>query len=414
MTQTILTHELKNGLVLVAEPMDWLESVAFSVLLPAGCSRDPIDRAGLSNFTCEMVQRGAGDRNGRQWVDALENLGVDRASSVSNVHTSFAGAMPAPNVLDALPIYADLLRRPLLPADQLEEAFHVCLQEVRAMADDPAQKAMIHVRSQHYADPWGRSSQGTESSLAKITIDDIRRHLDQSYRPNGSILSVAGKLDWPALRDCVESVLGDWEPLTPADISEVPPKGNYLHVPHESSQTHIALAYDSVPYRHPEYFQARGAVGVLSDGMSSRLFTEVRERRGLCYTVYATMHSLWDRGAVFCYAGTSTERAQETLEVMLSELARLAQGINQDELERLKARVKSGLIMQQESSRTRTGSIAADWYFLGRVRTLEEIGRIINELSCERINAHLAQYPPRNFSIVTLGARELEVPVGVS
>ena len=123
---------------------------------------------------------------------------------------------------------------------------------------------------------------------------------------------------------------------------------------HESNQTQIGIAFDSVPYRHPDYFQAWGAVGVLSGGMSSRLFTEVREKRGLCYSVYATMHTLRDRGSVLCYAGTSAERAQETLDVTLGELVRLAEGIEADELARLKARIKSSLIMQQESSSSRS------------------------------------------------------------
>jgi predicted Zn-dependent peptidase len=174
------------------------------------------------------------------------------------------------------------------------------------------------------------------------------------------------------------------------------------------------LAYTSIPYPHPDYFQARGAVGVLSDGMSSRLFTEVREKRGLCYTVYASCHSLKDRGSVVCYAGTTTERAQETLDVMYGELVRLEQGIEPDELNRLKARIKSSLIMQQESSVSRSGSIAADWYYLNRVRTLDELGAIIDGLTCESINRYLAAHPPRDFCAVTLGAKPLEMPRAIS
>ena len=97
-------------------------------------------------------------------------------------------------------------------------------------------------------------------------------------------------------------------------------------MPHEGNQTQIGIAYDSVPYRHPDYFQAWGAVGVLSGGMSSRLFTEVREKRGLCYSVYASYHTLRDRASVLCYAGTSAERAQETLDVTLGELDAAGQG----------------------------------------------------------------------------------------
>ena len=183
---------------------------------------------------------------------------------------------------------------------------------------------------------------------------------------------------------------------------------------HDSSQTHIAIAYPSVPYSDPQYYQARGAVGVLSDGMSSRLFDEVREKRGLCYTVHAHCHSFRDRGSVICYSGTTTERAQETLDVLIGEQTRLSEGIRQEELNRLKARIKSALIMQQESSAARSGSIAADWYYLKRVQTLEEIGRIIDDLSCDSINAYLAEHPPADFTIVTLGEKQLEIPLGIS
>ena len=194
------------------------------------------------------------------------------------------------------------------------------------------------------------------------------------------------------------------------DLLIAPGERAPVHMPHESSQTHIAVAFPSVPYGDPDYYQARGAVGVLSDGMSSRLFTEVRENRGLCYAVYAACHSVKDRGCVICYAGTTTERAQETLDVLIKELTRLADGVRPDELQRLKARLKSALIMQQESSSARSGSIAADWYYLDRVQTLEEVGRIVDGLSCDSINAYLEANPPADFLVVTLGQQQLEIP----
>ena len=275
--------------------------------------------------------------------------------------------MLAENLPAALSIFADLVRSPRLPQDQLEDGRQVCLQELWSLEDDLAQRTMWRLKQRHYGDPWGRSPQGTQQTLEHITLDDIRQHVRATYRPQGTILSVAGKVDWPGLRDTVEQLWGDWQGDPPPAVQESAPLGGYEHVPFDSSQTQIGVAYPSVPYRHPDYFQARGAVGILSDGMSSRLFTEVRERRGLCYSVYASCHSLRDRGSVLTYAGTSTERAQETLDVVLAELARLAAGVEPAELDRLKARIKSTLIMQQESSAARCVTMAADWYHLGRV-----------------------------------------------
>ena len=394
--------------------MEWLESAAFALLVPAGCCRDPHERAGLGNFTCEMVQRGCGARSSRKFVEDLERLGADNSSSVSNAHTSFGAAMPAESLHDVLSIFADVVQQPHLPEDQLEDGRLVCVQELRAIEDDLAQKTMLALRRRRYADPYGRSSQGTMESLERISLQDIARFFKQTYQPQGAILSVAGNIHVPRLREQVERLFGQWRPQTLPSITETPPNGPYEHIPHESNQTHIAIGYASVPYRDPQYYQARGAVGILSDGMSSRLFTEVREKRGLCYTVYASCHSLRDRGSVVCYAGTTTERAQETLDVILSELHRLGEGVQQEELDRLKARIKSSLIMQQESSSSRASSMAADYFHLGRVQHLEEVKQIIDGLTCDSINAYLADHPPADFCFVTLGEQQLEIPVGIS
>ena len=146
--------------------------------------------------------------------------------------------------------------------------------------------------------------------------------------------------------------------------------------------------------------------------MSARLFTEIREKRGLCYTVYASCHSLRNRGSVLSYAATSTENAQQTLDVLLAELRRLPDGVEDHELNRLKARIKSSLIMQQESSAARSYAMAADWFHLGRVLTMAEVGTIIDQLTCDSINEFLAAHPPRDFTVVTLGEKKLEVSVG--
>jgi predicted Zn-dependent peptidase len=322
--------------------------------------------------------------------------------------------MPADNLSRALAIFADLVQRPHLPGDELEESRQSCLQEVWAIEDNPAQKVMIELRQRRYADPYGRSSQGNEESLRRIAHEDVRQHFTSYFSPQGAILSVAGKVNYPRLRSDVERLFGDWRSTILPPLHETEPLASYLHITHESSQTHIGVAYPSVPYSHADYFQARGAVGVLSDGMSSRLFTEVREKRGLCYSVVASCHTLKDRGSVLFYAGTTTERAQETLDVLMVELNRLVQGIDADELLRLKARIKSSLIMQQESSTSRSGSIAGDWYYLGRVRTLDELGSIIDGLTCDSINRYLAHNPPLDLRFVTLGQRPLEVPHAVS
>ena len=414
MTSTIHSHVFDNGLALVAEPMRSMQSAAFTFLVPAGCCFDPLGRAGLASLTCEMALRGCGNRDSRQFVSDLERLGVERGESVGVARSTFSGATVYDSLLPALEIYADLLQRPLLPAGQLDAGRHVCLQELRSIEDEPSHKLMIELRRRHYPDPWGRPSQGEQTALETITIEEIRGFHQAHYQPGGAILGVAGRFDWLELLDAVGRLFGNWRAANADAVVESPPGRGVTHLPLQSAQTQIGIAYPSIPYSHRDYFQAWGAVGVLSSGMSSRLFTEVREKRGLCYTVGASLHSLRDRAAVLCHAGTSADRAQQTLDVTIAELRKLAQGVRPEELDRLQSRIKSGLIMQQESTSSRSGALAREWYHLGRARTLDEIGQLVDGLTAESINAYLAGQPEPEFTIVTLGTSPLEVALEVS
>ncbi|MFK7770409.1 MAG: M16 family metallopeptidase [Mariniblastus sp.] len=408
MQESIFHHTFENGLTLIAQPMPWLESAAFSFAVPAGCRFDPEGKIGLANFVCEMVQRGCGDYDSRQFIEALESLGVDYSSSASLYNTNFSGAMQAAQLHDALAIYANVFRHPTFPDDQLEDGRMVCYQEIAALGDDLGQRTLRQLRTNFYGETDGRHCEGTMESVGSLTMDDIKEFHKSLYRPNGMIIACAGKLDWETLKSHVGQLFDDWAPKDDPNVIAAPAKHGVEHIKHESEQTHIGIAYPGVAYSHDDYYLNRGAIGVLSGGMSSRLFTEVREVRGLCYTVFASCHTLKDKGAVLCYSGTSNDRAQETLDVIIEELQKLAAGIQEDELRRLKVQIRSGLIMQQESSRSRAGSIAGDWFHLGRVRTLDEVNDNVNGLTVESINKYLADHPPSKFDIVTLGPEPLK------
>lgn len=409
MSSPLLQHEFENGLTMVGHPMPWLQSAAFSMSVPAGARYDHPEKIGTANFLCEMMQRGCGDLNSRQFVEALQMLGVDLSSNAGNYHTHYGGAMIASELVPTLRITADLLRRPHLPEDQLEEGRMVCLQEIAANEDDLANKAMSNMRSRFYGDPDGRDSDGTLKSIAGITMDDLRRFHESHYRPNGMILAVAGQFDWNEMVNEVGQLFDDWpQQDDPVIVPGVTDRGSH-HIAFDSEQTHIVVAFDGYHVSHPDFYLNRCAIGVLSDGMSSRLFTEVREKRGLCYTVFASNHMTRNHAGVFCYSGTTAARAQETLDVIVQELEKLAHGITEEELSRLKVQIRSGLISQQESCRSRAGSINNDWFHLGRLRTLDELNETITAITVDDVNAFLAKNPPSHFSLVTLGSSPLEL-----
>ena len=405
---SIDTYQFDNGLTLLVEQMPWLESAAVTFLVPAGCQRDSATQPGLAKLTAEMLQRGCGDLQSRQLEQAMDQLGLARSTAVTNYHTRLSAAMPATRLPAALSIYADLLQRPLLPATQLEAGRMVCIQELLAMQDDLSQKLMEQLRIRQYPDPYSRSAHGTLEALQEISISDVQEFYTQNFTPQETIISIAGNIDSQQVFQSVEELFGHWSGHESTQIQTTPPPDGHHHIEQESNQTQIGIVFPSVPYSHPDYFQSRGAVGVLSDGMSSRLFSEVREKRGLCYTVFAMCHTIREQGCVLTYAGTTTERAQETLDVLLTELVRLGDGILPAELDRLKTKIKSGLIMQQESSNSRASSIAADLHLLGKVRTTRELSQILDDLSCDSINHYLANNRPNNFRVVTLGQDELD------
>ncbi len=409
MPQDIYQHTYPNGLTLLAERMGHVRSAAVNFLVPAGCAYDPPEHRGIASALADMIVRGAGARDSHELSLALDNLGVDRDESVSTLFTRFWGATLARNLPPALELFADILLRPHLPEEEMEAVQALAVQDLQGLEDEPRQKVMVELRRLHYPAPLGQDRRGTPEGIASLDAGLLRRHHRRLFTPRGTIISVAGDVEWPALRDQVGQLFGSWEGGPGPELELTPGGVSRGHLTKETAQTQIALAYRSVPIGHPEYYAAVGAVNVLSGGMSARLFTEVREKRGLCYAVSASYTSFRDRASVLCYAGTTNERAQETLDVTLGELRRLADGVEEEEVERVRAGLKSSLIMQEESTSARAGTLASDWYYLGRVRGYEEIRAAIEGLTAEGIVAHARRYPPEDLTVVTLGPAALRV-----
>jgi predicted Zn-dependent peptidase len=356
----------------------------------------------------ELITRGAGDRDSRKLMLDLDNLGLDRDESVGALHMRFWGATLARNLPAALEIYADILRRPHLPEDDLEAVQALAIQDLQGLEDEPRQKVVLELRRRHFPMPLGRDRRGTIDGIERVTADALRRHHARLFQARGTIVSVAGNIDWEPLRDQIGRLFGDWQAGPEAVVPLQPPVGGREHLQKETTQTQIAIAYPSVPFGHPDYYAAQGAVQVLSGGMGARLFTEVREKRGLCYAVSASYQTFKEVASVLVYAGTTNERAQDTLDVTLAELRRLTEGVADDEVERVQAGLKSALIMQEESTSARAGALASDWYYLKRVRSLEEIHAAVQALSPQTIAEHLRRCPPHDFTIVTLGPTALQ------
>ena len=410
MPDDFLIHPLANGMTVLAEKMPGVRSAAMNLLVPAGVANDPVERCGGATVLAEMALRGAGGRDARQLTDALDDLGLSRGSGPGTHHTRFTAAALSENVMKGLPLHADVVRRPTLGDDVFGPSRDLALQALAGLPDNPQSLAMIKLREWHWPAPFSRNVMGEETHLRKMTAAGVRDDFASRYVPDGAILSVAGDVDFDELTAAAEELFGDWQSAEPPEIEVTPPPGNRRFIELDSQQTHLALAYPTSGETADDYYPARLAVEVLSGGMSGRLFGEIREKKGLCYSVYASYSSLPNLGGVFCYAGTSNERAQATLDAFLHELTRLREGVTADELDRAKIGLKAGTVMSGESSSARSGALARDWFIRGRLRTLDEIVEAVDGVTLGALNGWLADHPAGPFTVVQIGPKQLEVP----
>ncbi len=404
------TRQFANGVTLVAESIPGVQSLALKIMTGGGVGAEPAAQSGIAPLLAEMLCRGAGDLDAKAHSDALDLLGVQRGSGVDSLHLRVSATMIHHQLPAAWPLLCDMLRRPRLEADALEPARDLALQDLDALEDEPQQKTFIELRQKHYPAPFNRSPLGTRAALEALTIKDLQAYWQQAVRPGDCIVGVAGKFDFSQLCDLVEAQLGDWQgAATPLAMGSAPTP-SYHHLKAESTQVHIGIAYDAVPETDERSILQRTAAAVLSGGMSGRLFTEVREKRGLCYSVYASYAANRQFGVMLSYAGTTVARAQETLDVLAGELRRLSAGIEEAEFQRAIVGMKSRLVMQGESTAARAGAIASDQYTFGRPRPLEELIALVDGVTLERADDFVRQQPAGAMSIVTIGPQPLTPP----
>ncbi len=409
MPDQYLQHTFPNGLTILGEKMPGVHSAAMTLLVPAGSANDPPKSTGAATILSDLILRGAGDRDSRQLTDYLDSLGLQRSSSAGVHHSRLGCAALAARVMDGLEVYADIARRPHLPEPGFQAAKDLALQALEGIEDEPRQKVLIKLRENHFPFPYGRNSMGKEEEIEQMTLDIIKSDFRRRFCPNGAIFSIAGNIEFARVKAEVEKYFGDWTGKG-ADLPIPQPiPASISHEDHQSEQTQIGIAYPAIAETHPDYYTLRLATEVLSGGMSGRLFTEVREKRGLVYNVWAGYSSLKDFGSIMGYAGTSNDRAQATLDQFIIELYRLSEGISAAELDRAKTGLKAATIMQGESTSARAGAIAHDFFTRGRIRTLDEIKDAIDSVSLEQVNAYLKANPPGPFTVVTVGPKPLKV-----
>lgn len=400
-------HSFPNSLTLVHEAMPWLPSVSLSILLPVGAVTDPKGFEGSAAVLSDWLHRGVGPYSSQEFSEALDQLGARWSSNAAKEFTSISASMLSTSLPEALELFADMLLRPSLLEAEFNSARSLAEQELASLADNPSQQLFDELSRSYFASGHRNSSYGNSAGLRALTATDLRQDFAQRVAPKGMIVSVAGGCNWSELRDLVERLFADF-----AGEGVVVPKvelqaARQKHMQQDTSQVQMGVAYAAVAPGESGWYENALAVNVLSGGMAARLFSEVREKRGLVYSVAAVSRAVRGFGYTLAYAGTTPERADETLEVLLAELRRLKEGVSAEELGRARTGVLSQLVMQGESSAARASALARDCYLLGQPRSIEQLKENLTSVSLNAVNRYLYEHYQPEFTVLTLGSRPL-------
>ena len=408
---TINVHRFPNGFTVVHEPMPWLASASFSLLLPVGAVTDPKGLEGGATVLNDLLMRGAGERDSRTLSDAFDDLGLRRGGGAGKEFMTLSASLLAETFSEAIELYADVVRRPHLEETEFKGARALAEQELASLGDNPTQQMFDTLTQRYFASSHRNSTYGSQAGLAALTADKVRADYAQRVAPQGAILSVAGGLVWEDVLGAADTLFADWQGAGPA----IPPvrlsAADQTHIEEETAQVQIGVAFKSVAPGAAHWYEHALALGVLSGGMGARLFAEVREKRGLVYSVAAVGRAVRGFGYTLGYAGTTTERADETLEVLLQELRRISEGVDAGEVERARTGLLSQLVMQGESSGARASALARDTFLLGAPRTVDEVKDALMGLSLADVNRYLAEAYQPDFTVVTLGTKPLQEAV---
>ncbi|MGX1317669.1 putative Zn-dependent peptidase [Bradyrhizobium sp. USDA 377] len=377
--------KLASGLTVVTDKMSHLETAALGVWAGVGGRDEKPNEHGISHLLEHMAFKGTTKRSSREIVEEIEAVGGDLNAGTSTETTSYYARVLKADVPLALDVLADILANPAFEPDELEREKNVIVQEIGAAQDTPDDVVFEHLNELCYPDqPMGRSLLGTAKTLRSFNRDMLRGYLSTHYRGPDMVVAAAGAVDHSQVVAEVEKRFASFE-ATPGPKPQPAQfgKGGAKVVHRELEQAHLTLALEGVPQNDVSLFSLQVFTNVLGGGMSSRLFQEVREKRGLCYSIYSFHAPYTDTGFFGLYTGTDPADAPEMMEVVVDIMNESVETLTEAEIARAKAQMKAGLLMALESCSSRAEQLARHVLAYGRPQTVQELVARIDAVSVE-------------------------------
>jgi predicted Zn-dependent peptidase len=382
-----------------------VETVSLGIWIGAGSRSEAPTEHGIAHFLEHMAFKGTSRRSAQDIAEQIEAVGGELNAATGVDSTAYYARVLRKDMPLALDILSDIILAPRFDRLELTRERGVILQEIAAAMDSPEDIAFDLVQEAAFPDqPVGRSILGTVQSVSRFKSGHLGSYLAAHYHGPNMVLAAAGAVDHAALMAEAERRLGGFA-LAPAPLPEVARySGGVRRSEKDFEQTHLVLAFESAPYRHADYFTAQICAGALGGGMSSRLFQEVRERRGLCYAIYAFASGLSDSGMFTIHAAGGPDRAHELFAVIRDEMVKAAdQGFRPEELARVKAQLKMGLLAGLESSSARAEQLARQILIHGRPLSTEELIAKVESVEAADLQALVARMLAAPLSLATVG-----------
>lgn len=407
---TYTTRKLSCGAQFAALPLAGRHTVSFQIRVMAGLADEPADRLGVAGIVEATLRKGTHQKTARELADAFDTLGVQTGGRVGRQSTIFSCTCLPEYLDDALALHAEMLSAPSFPEEFCKVGVELTLQELTALEDDPQEMTGKLIAPHAYGPQLGRHDLGERNTVAAITRDDLLAYWQAHYHRQKLQITVAGNVDakeFANLADRHFARLGenDAHDVASFDVQFSP---GVHHHEKEQEQEHIVMCWPGVAVNDPAYTTEKLLLTILGGGMSSRLFTEVREKQGLVYWVGAWHEHPRNAGMMFVGASTTPARCDQTARTLLREVDRLAEDISEDELQRAKISVLAKIQTHGEITRGRLNELSGDLFHLGHPVELEEKQRRINAVTVEDIRQYLAAHPRDRLCVQTLGPRALE------
>ncbi|HXV73617.1 MAG TPA: pitrilysin family protein [Sphingomonadales bacterium] len=394
---TVEITTLKNGLRVVTETLPHVETASLGVWVDVGARYETRELHGVSHLLEHMVFKGTKGRSAAKIATAIEDVGGHLNAFTSREHTTYYAKVMKGDLALAADLLGDLIQNPAFAQQELKREQEVILQEIGQVKDTPDDLVFDHLQETAFPDqPLGQSILGTEQTVPSFTPATLQRHMAHHYAAPEMVLAGAGKLAHGDVAALAEEHFSALAPKNGADFGKARYRGGEKRDPRELEQLHLALGFQSCSYFDADYYATQVFATILGGGMSSRLFQEIREKRGYAYSVYAFNASLADTGLLSIYAGTGPEFARDLLLIAAREMQSLAGKIPAEEIARAKTQLKSGLFMSLESTSARMEQIGRQMLIFGKsipVSELVEKVEAVDEASVNRVAKRLLASP---------------------